>query len=64
MAPVQRMEVDMHQALPVQPRARAFGLTHRVLTGIGWARFAFAPLPAIFVTQGLPAQLASTGSAQ
>ncbi|EKS9798090.1 MULTISPECIES: hypothetical protein [Burkholderia] len=54
----------MHQALPVQPRARAFGLTHRVLTGIGWARFAFAPLPAIFVTQGLPAQLASTGSAQ
>ncbi|WP_185634288.1 hypothetical protein [Burkholderia contaminans] len=54
----------MHQALPVQPRARAFGLAHRVLTGIGSARFAFAPSPAIFVAQWLPAQLASTGSAQ
>lgn len=54
----------MHQALPVQPRARACGPAHRVLTGIGRAGFAFASSSAIFVTQGLPAQPASTGSAQ
>lgn len=49
MAPVQRMEVNMHQALPVQLRAGAFGLTHRVVSGIGIARFACVPSSASFV---------------
>ncbi|VWD22785.1 hypothetical protein BLA18112_05476 [Burkholderia lata] len=54
----------MHQALSGQPRARAFGLTHRAVSGIGIARFACAPLSAIFVMQGLPAPLTATGRAQ
>lgn len=50
MAPVQRMEVNMHQALPVQLRAGEFGLMHRVVSGIGIARFACVPSSASFVT--------------
>ncbi len=64
MAPVQRMEVNMHQALSAQPRARAFGLTHRVVSGIGVARFACVPSSASFVTPGFPAPLTATGSTQ
>ncbi len=64
MAPVQRMEVNMHQALPVQRRAGAFGQMHRVVSGIGIARFACVPSSASFVTPGLPAPLTATGSAQ
>ncbi|VWB72555.1 hypothetical protein BLA6993_03418 [Burkholderia lata] len=54
----------MHQALSVQPHAHAFGLTHRVVSGIGIARFAYVRSSAIFVTPGLPAPLTATGSAQ
>ncbi|WP_175004780.1 hypothetical protein [Burkholderia lata] len=54
----------MHQALPGQPRARAFGLTHRVVSGIGIAGFVFVPLSAIFATQGLPAPMTATESTQ
>ncbi|VWC29502.1 hypothetical protein [Burkholderia lata] len=54
----------MHQALSVQPRARASELTHRMGFGIGMARFACVPSSAIFVTQGLPAPLTATGRAQ
>lgn len=54
----------MHQALSGQPRARALGLTHRAVSGIGIARFASAPLSAIFVMQGLPVTPTATGSAQ
>jgi len=60
------MEVNMHQALPDQPRARAFGLTHRVVSGIGIAGFGFVivPLSAIFATHGLPAPTTAAESTQ
>lgn len=66
MPPVQRMEVNMHQALPDPPRARAFGLTHRVVSGIGIAGFGFVfvPLSATFATQGLPAPTTATERTQ
>lgn len=61
MASVQRMEVNMHQALPDPRRARAAGLTHRVVSAIGIARFACVPLPASFAAQGFPAPMTVTG---
>lgn len=66
MPPVQRMEVNMYQALPDPPRARAFGLMHRVVSGIGIAGFGFVfvPLSAIFATQGLPAPMTATERTQ
>ncbi|VWC62653.1 hypothetical protein BLA18110_01269 [Burkholderia lata] len=58
----------MYQALPDQPRARAFGLTHRVVSGIGIAGFGFGfvfvPLSAIFATQRLPAPMTVKESMQ
>ncbi|VWB62492.1 hypothetical protein [Burkholderia lata] len=56
----------MHQALPDPPRARAFGLTHRVVSGIGIAGFGFVfvPLSATFATQGLPAPTTATERTQ
>ncbi|VWB23382.1 hypothetical protein [Burkholderia lata] len=56
----------MYQALPDPPRARAFGLMHRVVSGIGIAGFGFVfvPLSAIFATQGLPAPMTATERTQ
>ncbi|VWD21109.1 hypothetical protein BLA39750_03931 [Burkholderia lata] len=54
----------MHQALPGPRRARAFGRTLRAVSGIGIARCAFVPLPAIFATQRRPAPLTATAGAQ
>ncbi|VWC45922.1 hypothetical protein BLA23254_07352 [Burkholderia lata] len=54
----------MHQALPDQRRARALGLTHRAVSGIGVARFTSVPLPAIFATQRFPASPTATARAQ
>ncbi|MBN3781651.1 hypothetical protein G3O06_29520 [Burkholderia sp. Ac-20345] len=56
----------MYRALPDQPRARAFGLTHRVVSGIGIAGFGFVfvPLSAIFATQRLPAPMTVKESMQ
>lgn len=64
MPPVQRMEVNMHQALPDPPRARAFGLTHRVVSRIGIAGFVIVPLSATFATQRLPAPTTATERTQ
>jgi len=58
------MEVNMHQALSDQRRARAFGLTHREVSGIGVARFTSVPLPAIIATQRFPASPTATARAQ
>ncbi|WP_205186734.1 hypothetical protein [Burkholderia sp. LMG 13014] len=54
----------MHQALPDPPRARAFGLTHRVVSASGIARFTCAPLPVIFTAQGVPAPMTATARVQ
>ncbi|VWC36475.1 hypothetical protein BLA14095_06624 [Burkholderia lata] len=54
----------MHQALPDPPRARAFGLTHRVVSRIGIAGFVIVPLSATFATQRLPAPTTATERTQ
>ncbi|WP_420209821.1 hypothetical protein ACN8ZM_08930 [Burkholderia aenigmatica] len=54
----------MHQALPDPRRARAAGLTHRVVSALGIARFACVPLPASFAAHGFPAPMTATARLQ
>ncbi|CAB3746344.1 hypothetical protein BPA30113_00855 [Burkholderia paludis] len=53
----------MQQALPGQPRAHAFDVTYRAISGPGFARLVSMPQPAIVVARAVSASMAAAEGA-